>query len=85
MQTVRQKLESYCTSNGLSQELSARAVENMVTELKESTPDYDITLDSPAEDYQKEFYGALYEVLSMEALKIIDAEIPGAWYREMFV
>lgn len=88
--TTREKLEGALMQMGLFNKQASAIIERCIPIIDfqswEAADGYDITWDSPAEDYPSILYNIwMATVVKKVALKWIDKNIPQAWYREMFV
>lgn len=83
--TTREKLKKVLTDNGMFPEQAEEVLARAIPEIEKLTPNYQITWDSPAEEYPNAVYVTMWLTLKPIALAWIDEKLPRAWFRPMFV
>ena len=82
--TTKEKLKKMLTDRGMFDDQADEVLKEAIPQIESITPDYRITWDRPASDYDNEFYNAMWISLCYAALKWIDKNAPQAWFRPMF-
>lgn len=87
MTTVKNKLKKMLISRGMSDEQAEEILKEAIPALQKEAESlsYEITFDSPAEDYPSTLYSIWFATICPIALKWIDDNKPQAWFRDMFL
>ena len=83
--TTKQKLLKLLEDRGMFPDQAEATLEQAIPVIESLVPDYCITWDRPAYEYPEVMYSIWLVTLKAEALKWIDANIPQAWFRPMFI
>jgi hypothetical protein len=83
METTKQKCIYYFTNKGMFQSQAEQVLESAKPHLE--VGGYRITWDRPAAEYPDELYAVMFMILKRSALEWIDANVPHAWFRELFL
>mgnify|MGYP003545516577 CR=1 FL=1 len=70
---------------GVSESQASAIMDLAIPMFIEEAPGYQVTWDQPAWEYPSAFYAAGFQVVKRAALQWIDANLPQAWFRAMFV
>lgn len=85
MMTVKDKLKEMLTSRGMFDTQADNVLQEAIPNIEALTPDYKISWDDSAAAYPAPLYAVMWLPLRDAALKWIDANLPQAWFRPMFV
>jgi len=83
--TTRQRFEKMLTDMGVFDSQAAAIMELAIPMFSEASPEYSVTWDRPASEYPDAFYRVTFVLVKRAALQWIDANLPQAWFRAMFV
>ena len=83
--TTREKFESMLVKNGMFESQAKKVMDIAIPELKQMSPDYDITFDRPSEEYPSVIYNIIFIAIKPIALKWIEENAPQAWFKPMFM
>jgi hypothetical protein len=82
--TTKEKLIQELTKRGLPKEKAEIIFELGKPEIEKVDPNYRITWDRPAKEYPEELYHLWFRTIKPTASKWIEANIPNAWFKEIF-
>lgn len=83
--TTKEKLKKFLTDNGMFEEQADAVLEVAIPQIEALVPDYSFTWERPANEYPPVLYAVMLSIVKEEAVKWIDANLPMAWYRPMFI
>lgn len=82
--TTKEQLIRMCFENGMFECDAKQVVELAIPDIDSLVSDYQITWDSPVNDYPKQLYAIWFMTVKEHAVKWIDSNIPQAWFRAAF-
>ena len=84
--TTRQKFEAILFEMGLFESQATEIMELAMPRFSDLLPEYRITWDRPSDEYPDAFYNVGFSVVvKKSALDWIDANMPQAWFRALFI
>lgn len=72
-------------SNGMFEEQAEQVMELAIPELNSVIDNYNITFNSPSNEYPDVVHNVIFLAIKPIALKWIDENKPHAWFRDMFI
>ncbi len=82
--TTKEQLLKMLTDRGMSEQQANKVMELAIPKINEASGGYAVTFDSPAEQYPKVVFMAMFIVVKKTALEWIETNIPEAWFKPMF-
>ena len=83
--TVQEKFKTMLVGRGMFDSQADQVIEAFKIEVKDMVKDYGMTWNRPSSEYPDFIYTVLMIPLFRCAIDWIDANLPRAWYRSMFV
>ena len=84
--TTKQKFEKMLFEMGVFESQASQIMELSMPRFSELLPQYLVTWERPADEYPDTFYNVGFAVVVKKAaLDWIDANLPMAWFRALFI
>jgi hypothetical protein len=81
--TTKERFLKMITDNGVFDDQAEKMMQSVIEEFNADS--YKVTWDRPASEYPDAFYIVCFMRIKPIIVKWIDANIPQAWFRAMFV
>lgn len=82
--TVQEQLEQKLIECGMFNHQAKEVVALAIPEISKITDNYQITWNSPSDNYPEAIYSVLFMTVKPIALKWIEEHAPMAWFKPMF-
>lgn len=82
--TVREKFQQMLIERGMFDTQANEVMDLAIPEIQSMFDDYQITFNSPADQYPSMIYGLIFLAIKPIALKWIEENKPMAWFKPMF-